>query len=73
MNCCHNSPELTIPLTIGSIPFIENYHRLKRRPTVVALDDKTKKKIPAPPVLPTELLVDSKLQPKKLLKICWRQ
>lgn len=59
VNCCHNSPELMIPLTIGSIPFIENYHRLKRRPTVAAIDDK-KKKLPVVPVLPTELLEDSK-------------
>lgn len=61
MNCCHNSPELTIPITVGSIPFIENYHRLRRRGTVVALDDKdkTKKKM-LPPILPSDLLVDSK-------------
>lgn len=57
VNCCHNSPELTIPITVGSIPFIENYHRLKRRGTVVGMDDK--KKIPPMPILPSDLLADS--------------
>lgn len=51
VNCCHNSPELTIPITIGSIPFIDNYHRIKRRATVPSLDTKARR--------PANLLIDS--------------
>lgn len=56
VNCCHNSPELTIPITIGSIPFIDNYHRIKRRATVPSLDTKSRK--------PTNLFIDSKYNQK---------
>lgn len=56
VNCCHNSPELTIPITIGSIPFVDNYHRIKRRPTISTLDERSKRTTP----MPAEFLIDSK-------------
>lgn len=57
VNCCHNSPELIIPITIGSIPFIENYHRLKRRPTAPSLQHRSKS------ITVTNYMAESKLIP----------
>lgn len=52
---CHNSPELTIPITVGSVPFIDNYHRLRRRPTAPSLKGRPK------PLAPTDLIEESEL------------
>ena len=47
VDCCHNAPELTIPVTIGSIPFIDNYHRIRRRPTAAKLEEQPRPSAPS--------------------------